>query len=446
MAKVLYAHQEQMISEVKNQMKSIMNNINNGVADEKSILCQAPCGFGKSLIIAFILGGAIAKENHVLFLVHRTFLVEQIIKEIDEWGLDIDFIDIDTNMRMGKSSVLSDNELPEYDIIVTDEAHHASASTYQRIYERFPQAWKIGFTATPWRGAGAPLSETYKHLILGPQVNYLIEREYLSQFSVVTQNLLTKQMRDQLVIGKKGDYTKNSLTAAFSSFDYTSPVDAYKMTLAGKKAIAYLSSIDAAVRLTESFLSAGIAAAVIHSNLGKAQVKKAIHDFRTGDILVLCNVDMVGEGFDVPDCEGVILLRPTQSLALHIQQSMRCMRKLGDKQAIILDLVGNTNFLGSPDKNHDWNYYFKGNNILGKKETVKKVKIPLEVEPKKEFTIIDLVLQIHRKGWKRSALPFQARKEGLITSNQDLIFIAKVCNYKMGWVKAQPEYTEIGGN
>lgn len=440
MTKTLYAHQEKMIQEVRETMKSIIyNNINN-IEDTKSILCQAPCGFGKSVVIASIMAGAIKKGNRVLFIVHTKTLVRQMKEEVKSWDLDDSFIDIETNVGLGRESVLADKSLPDYEIIITDEAHHADAKTYQRIYNRWPNAWNIGFTATPWRGSGKALSSTFKHIVFGPNVADLINQSFLSPFSVVTRNLMTKRMTEQLVVGTKGDYTPASINLAFIDFQYASAVDVYKYSLVDKKTIAYLSSIDSASALADSFNEAGISAAAIHSKMSDSKVFRAIDDFREGTIKVLCNVNIVGEGFDVPDCEAVMLLRPTQSLALHIQQSMRCMRSKEGKQAVIVDLVGNVDLLGSPDKKHDWNYYFEGKNILGKKETVKKVEIPLEVEPKKEFTIIDLVLQIHRKGWKRSALPFQARKEGLITSNQDLIFIAGVCNYKMGWVKAQPEY------
>lgn len=79
-----------------------------------------------------------------------------------------------------------------------------------------------------------------------------------------------------------------------------------------------------------------------------------MEDFRIGRVKVLSNVDLVSEGFDVPDCDSCILLRPTMSLTLHIQQSMRCMRSLPGKTAIILDMVENFKRHGLPDTPRAW--------------------------------------------------------------------------------------------
>lgn len=92
MTKTLYAHQEKMIQEVRETMKSIIyNNINN-IEDTKSILCQAPCGFGKSVVIASIMAGAIKKGNRVLFIVHTKTLVRQMKEEVKSWDLDDAFM------------------------------------------------------------------------------------------------------------------------------------------------------------------------------------------------------------------------------------------------------------------------------------------------------------------------------------------------------------------
>jgi len=79
-----------------------------------------------------------------------------------------------------------------------------------------------------------------------------------------------------------------------------------------------------------------------------------MEDFKNGTIKVMCNVDLVSEGFDVPDCSVVILCRPTKSLVLYIQQSMRCMRYKPDKKAIIIDHVGNFRNFGYPSDDREW--------------------------------------------------------------------------------------------
>ena len=106
--------------------------------------------------------------------------------------------------------------------------------------------------------------------------------------------------------------------------------------------------------MATAFCQAGIKAVHIDGNTPKDQRTTIISDFRKGNIQILCNVDLISEGFDVPDCECSILLRPTKSLILYIQQSMRCMRYQPNKQAIILDHVGNYARHGLPDQDRVW--------------------------------------------------------------------------------------------
>ncbi|MDK7251245.1 DEAD/DEAH box helicase, partial [Lactobacillus paragasseri] len=81
---------------------------------------------------------------------------------------------------------------------------------------------------------------------------------------------------------------------------------------------------------------------------------RIMNDFKSGKIKVLCNCDLISEGFNVPDCSCVVLLRPTESLVVYLQQSMRCMRYQSDKDAIIIDQVGNFIRFGLPNADRDW--------------------------------------------------------------------------------------------
>ena len=106
--------------------------------------------------------------------------------------------------------------------------------------------------------------------------------------------------------------------------------------------------------MAAEFTDAGINAVHIDGNTPKDECDRIISDFRKGYIKILCNVDLISEGFDVPDCECAILLRPTKSLTLYIQQSMRCMRYKPSKRAVIIDHVGNYARFGMPDADRKW--------------------------------------------------------------------------------------------
>ena len=125
--------------------------------------------------------------------------------------------------------------------------------------------------------------------------------------------------------------------------------------------------------MADEFNQAGIVAKHIDGETLKPAREAAIEYFRQGKIMVLCNVDLISEGFDVPDCNTAILLRPTQSYGLFIQQSMRCMRYKEGKTAIIIDHVGNVGRFGTPDMEREW--------TLDPKKEANKVK---ELEPIKQ--------------------------------------------------------------
>ncbi|WP_259455663.1 DEAD/DEAH box helicase, partial [Listeria monocytogenes] len=140
-----------------------------------------------------------------------------------------------------------------------------------------------------------------------------------------------------------------------------------------EQAILYASSIYQSEKMAASFEQVGITAAHIDGKTPKAERDHIIQQFRNGEIKVLCNLDLIGEGFDVPDCSTVIMLRPTQSLSLYIQQSMRGMRYRTGKTAIIIDHVGNVNRFGLPDMERKWSLEAKKGSNSNKAEAPVKI-------------------------------------------------------------------------
>src|SRR5699024_5230039 len=138
----------------------------------------------------------------------------------------------------------------------------------------------------------------------------------------------------------------------------------------GKQAIVYSHSVEASKQVADEFNAEGYSAAHIDGNTPKQDRNDVINKFRTGEIKIITNVDLIGEGFDVPDCSTVIMLRPTQSLSLFIQQSMRGMRYRPGKTSIIIDHVDNVRRHGLPDDDRKWS--LKG---IKKEDSEKEVPI-----------------------------------------------------------------------
>jgi len=314
----------------------------------KSPCIVAPCGAGKTVIMAEMARAATRKGNHVLFLVHRKELCEQTEETFRKWDVDMSLCRIAMVQTMTR-------RLGRYDrpnLIITDENHHGPARTYKRIYDFYTGVQRIGVTATPIRLDGKGLKEVNDRLVVGPSAKWLVENQYLSPFDYyappVGANLANLRVR-------RGEFVTEDIEEALDKpAIYGDVIQHYRSYLDGQKAICYCASVYLSQRMAEEFNAAGVPALHIDGETPKKARAEAIESFRDGRVKILCNVDLIGEGFDVPDCMASILLRPTMSLTIFIQQSMRCMRYQPGKRAVILDHVGNINRHGMPDEDREW--------------------------------------------------------------------------------------------
>ena len=313
----------------------------------RSIVAVLGCGGGKSVIQAEIARSATDKGNRVLFLVHRKELCEQITNT---------FTAQDVNMKLCSVSMVQTvsrrlGQIPEPKIIITDEAHHSTAKTYKKIYEAFPDALRLGFTATPIRLNRGGLGEIYEELITSVSTRWLIDNNYLSPYKYYSVKLADTSGLHV----KAGDYKADEIAELMQNSEiYGETVKQWERLAKGKKTIAYCASVEAAEQTAEQFRQAGYTAASLSGSTPKELRARIMQDFRESRIMILTNCELFGEGLDVPDCECTVLLRPTQSLTLYIQQSMRSMRYMPDKTAIIIDHVGNCYLHGLPDDEREW--------------------------------------------------------------------------------------------
>ena len=325
---------------------NLINNIRKKY-QKKAICVVAPCGSGKSIIEGMIAKMATDKKNRVLFLVHRKELCQQIKDTFNFCGVDWTYCKIAMVQTVTRHL---DNEI-EPQIIITDENHHCLANSYIKIYKHFDKALKLGFTATPIRLGGKGLGPVYNDMVEGPKVDWLIKNNFLAPFVLFGVKLID---RSKLHI-RNGDFKINEINELTEEEKiYGKTIKNYEIHAKGKKTIVYCSSIKASKNTTETFISAGYKACHLDAKTPKQERAKIVKEFRENKIDILCNVDLFGEGFDIPDCECVILLRPTKSLALYIQQSMRSMRYKPGKKAIIIDHVGNYMEHNLPNYDHEW--------------------------------------------------------------------------------------------
>ena len=321
------------------------------------------CGGGKSCIVAEIARRTTFNGKRVLFLVHRKELVDQIAATFARWGVLMDLCTV----GMVQTITRRLKKIQKPALIITDENHHSLANSYKRIYDYFPDVPRVGVTATPVRLNGDGLGDVNDKLIIGKSTKWLIEHHFLAPYDYYAPSVANLTGLHT----RRGEYVQEDVEKAMiSNTVFGDVINYYRKLAGGKKAICYCASIRHSEATAAAFRDAGIRAAHIDGNTPKAERDRLIAAFRRGDIQILCNVDLISEGFDVPDCECAILLRPTHSLTLFIQQSMRCMRYREGKRAIIIDHVGNYVRHGMPDDNREWS--------LEKKEKRKRAEIEKE--------------------------------------------------------------------
>lgn len=313
----------------------------------KKVCIVAPCGSGKTALFAALAETTQKQGNTVWFLVHRKELLDQTINTFKRFNIPLKTIHIGMVATVANHI----NNYPKPDMIIFDECHFSTAKTWLKIVNAYPNVYYIGLTATPCRLDGKPLKDIYETMITGITEKELIDTGYLAPYKYYAPSVT-----DLSALKRKGkDFDKEQATELLSTKAvFGNVIEHYLKYAANKQAICYCSSIQHSESVAKAFNLADINAIHFDGNTPKKQRDNIIKRFRNKEIQILCNVDLISVGFDCPDCECCILLRPTMSLALYIQQSMRCMRPKQGKIAIILDHVNNYKRFGLPDDKREW--------------------------------------------------------------------------------------------
>jgi len=322
-------------------------------------LLVAPTGAGKTVILAAITASATARGRKVLILVHRRELIHQASSKLTTAGVEHGIIAAGIQPSQQPVQVASVQTLVRRlatinwkpCLIIIDEAHHAVAGSWSKILDHWPDALRLGVTATPCRLDGRGLCDSFDALVEGPSVQMLTSAGYLSPAQIFAPPIVAdlSQLRR-----RAGDYAKEQAAAAMTTPTVTGDVIKHYQRYAGtQQAIAFCCDVNHAVSVRDAFWNAGIGSALLLGDT--ADRDKIVAAFAIGTIRVLVAVDVVSEGFDIPAAGCAILLRPTESVGLYLQQVGRVLRPApGKDKAIILDHVGNVIKHGFPDDMRQW--------------------------------------------------------------------------------------------
>jgi DNA repair protein RadD len=351
--------------ELREYQREVYNELRAALPRYRRVCAVMPTGAGKSVVIGAIVKSATERNNRVLLLAHRAELIDQLSGTAAQWGVDHGLVMAKRSMNLrpllqvGSIQTISRriDQMQEPALIIIDEAHHlVSGNQWGKVVDRWPNAYLIGKTATPRRLDGSGLGEGhggyFRHMVLGPSSAWLTEEGYLASARVFAPPIgfsvqgLRKRMGDFDMKQAGEELTGRSIMG--------DAVSHYRRHLSGQTAIAFCCSVAHAEAVAEAFRGQGVNAASIDGTMDAGTRRGLLVALGRGELKVLTSCSLIGEGVDVPSVAGCILLRPTQSLSLHLQMIGRCLRPQDGKTAVILDHVGNIQRLGHHLDEQEW--------------------------------------------------------------------------------------------
>jgi superfamily II DNA or RNA helicase len=363
-------YQERAIADIRRAFES----------GSKAPILVLPTGAGKTVAFALIAESAARRLRRVLILVHRIELVDQVVATLEQVNIIPDVIAANyarhrVNRTVTVASVqtlvrrLADYAEPT--LIIVDECHHATiGGTWDAIFRAYPNAKKLGVTASPIRLDGRGLAHHFDTMIIGPSTQELIDMGFLAPPRVFapptvdTSGLHTRA----------GEFRIEEANALMDvPAIHGDALSHYRKHADGKRALVFCTSVEHAAHVAEHFRKGGYQAASLNGGTDRQVRRMVVDEFKRGVLQILASCDLFSEGFDCPGAEVGIMLRPTQSLGLFLQQAGRILRPApGKDKAIILDHVGNCIRHGLPNEPRDWKLT---TDVIRKKKSVAQNRV-----------------------------------------------------------------------
>jgi superfamily II DNA or RNA helicase len=362
----------------------------------RRIMLQMPTGTGKTKVFSSVIWDYLRnfKDNNdnyitskILVIAHRKELLDQIAFHLEQNGItNYGFIDGDATHRNRSDrhyivQLANNNSLRNFDedkkdfgnalvrlkyddikLIIIDEAHHALAETYSQVISRCTNANILGVTATPCRMNGATFKDLFDKLIVSNTHDFFVKNGFLKPLKFYSYSPFKKYKIDDISKNAYGDYDERDLEYKYVNRNdvLADVVSAYKKHVFGKKGIVFCVSIEHCHKVVEKYRLNDIQAEVISSETSKVERDELVSKFKSGEIKILCNVDIFSEGFDCPDIDFVQIARPTLSLSKYLQMVGRATRFFPGKIGYVLDNAGLYYHFGSYKQDWNWKGWFEG--------------------------------------------------------------------------------------
>ncbi len=320
------------------------------------MLCVSPTGSGKTTVFAHLVSRLEAIRRPSLILVHRRELADQAARRLREFGVPFGFIMAGERPRralvqIASVATLVNRELPPASLVIADEAHLSTAKTWLKVIQGYGNVPVVGFTATPWRLSGDPLSGLYDDLVVIASPRDLREQGFLCPYTGFSYK---HPDTGELKI-TAGEYNERASAAAMSkSLIVDNIVDEWGKHARGLSTVVFAVTVEHSKQLTDRFLAAGVRAEHLDASTPLERRKQILKRVDDGTTQVLCNVGIAIEGIDIPRLKCCVLARPTKSLVKALQMQGRVRRPYENQVARIHDHAFVINEHGLPDDDRDY--------------------------------------------------------------------------------------------
>tara|TARA_R110000772_G_scaffold4094_3_gene14457 strand:+ start:422 stop:1915 length:1494 start_codon:yes stop_codon:yes gene_type:complete len=351
----------------------------------RRILVQAATGSGKTVVASEIIRGCEARGTHCAFVAHRREIVHQTSETLDKFGVRHGIVmagELPTTKFVQVCSVqtlaswMKRGKIKPFwhgGLLIIDECHRSLAKSYTDLLS--PDTLLIGLSATPARSDGAGLGEIYDCMVQAPTIRQLIADGHLVQpkyFAPSAPDLDGIKMQG-------GDYAQGDLASRADRPKLVGDIVENWCRLAeGRKTVVFATNVKHSVHICDAFLAAGINAAHLDGSTTREDREKILSDFRNGIIQVLCNCQVLVEGWDQPDVACCVVARPTKSVSMYLQMVGRVLRPAeGKTDTLVLDHAGIVHEHGFVEEFEDWS--LEGTATVNREKAAREKKTAKEI-------------------------------------------------------------------
>lgn len=354
-----------MLTPFEYQVQAINDLRNARAAGKRRLLLCMLMGAGKTLCAMELMRLCQEKGMRSMFLCDRRMLADQGVDRAADQGLDAGLImsgrghTLDALCQFASKQTVESwlktdkYDIGEFDLIIVDEAHRAVSPKWQQLFNRWPNATRVGLTATPCLGNGDGMGQYYDYLC-----QPITPSQLKAMGRLVPVKAYAPHVPDLKGCGKDkdGDYSAKSLSERMRRENMIGDISGWWKKLAqGRPSIYFGCDVAHALSIRDDFWRADIPAEIICDETPDDERKELRRRLENGELSVVVNCDVLAEGVDWPFVSCIGLVRPTKRLRRYLQNAGRGMRSHpGKENCLIIDHSGCVLYHGFPDTDREW--------------------------------------------------------------------------------------------